>query len=273
MGASPNTVTDTVSLDRPAVSRWSRLASVGLAMEGAASLLMLAAAAVWGLSVGEDLVFFIVPAVAGVGASRLVLRPRTLWKVISIVLGLFVAVMLFWTAFGLAEPDSFFDFVPGVLVVGGLLITLVAGIASIRAGKRGTSSELHDGERRGRQVVLAGLATLTVLSAVLTLVGRETVSEEEAAGADLVVDLEDFEFDEESYETEGGTTILVKNSDPFFHTFTIEALDIDVDLSPGSEKLITIPAEAGTYVLYCEPHTSDPDDPSDDDMAATLTVG
>jgi hypothetical protein len=25
-------------------------------------------------------------------------------------------------------------------------------------------------------------------------------------------------------------------------------------------------------VVYCRPHTSDPDDPSEDDMAATLTI-
>lgn len=272
MGATLNTTRETVSLDRQGTSRWSRLAAVGLLMEGAASILMLAAAALWGLSVGEDLVFFVLPGIAGVGGAWLVLRQRALWKVVAIVLGVLIAAMLFWTAFGLVEPDSIFDFVPGVLVVGGLLVTLIAGIASIRSGRHGAATRPEGGERRAIQVVLAGVAVLTVLSIGLTLAGRESVSDDLAAEADLVVDLKDFEFGEDAYATSGGGTILVKNSDPFLHTFTIDALDIDVDLTPGSEKLITLPESPGTYVLYCEPHTSDPDDPSDDDMAAELTV-
>ena len=71
--------------------------------------------------------------------------------------------------------------------------------------------------------------------------GRETVSDEAAANADLVVDLEDFEFDEDAYEVPAGGTVLVKNEDPVIHTFTIEDLDIDVDLGPGSEKLVEMP--------------------------------
>lgn len=82
-----------------------------------------------------------------------------------------------------------------------------------------------------------------------------------------------FEFDRATYDVAGGATILVKNSDPFVHTFTVDALDIDVDLGPGSETLVTIPAEPGTYVLFCQPHSSDKDDPGEDDMAAVLEVG
>jgi plastocyanin len=64
----------------------------------------------------------------------------------------------------------------------------------------------------------------------------------------------------------------VRNDDPFLHTFTVDDLDIDEAMSPGSEELIEIPSEPGTYVVYCRPHTSDPDDPSSDDMTATLTI-
>jgi hypothetical protein len=34
-----------------------------------------------------------------------------------------------------------------------------------------------------------------------------------------------------------------------------------------------MPEETGTYILFCEPHTSDPDDPSEDDMASEITIG
>lgn len=256
-------------------SRWSRLASLGLVMEAAAAALMLAAGIAWGLDIGDDAGFFALPIVAGLGGAWLVRRSRTLWKVLGIVLGLLIALMLFWTAFGLAEPASFFDFVPGLLVVPGMLIALIAGVASIRSRTRGGASvaSAEGGERTAATVVLAGVGVLAAVSAVLTISGRETVSDADAASADVVVDLKDFEFDQASYDAAGGATILVRNSDPFLHTFTIEALDIDVEITPGSEKLITVPSTAGTYVLYCRPHTGHPDDPSADDMAAELTIG
>ena len=91
--------------------------------------------------------------------------------------------------------------------------------------------------------------------------------------ADLTVSLEDFAFDESSYDLVGGETLLIKNDDPFHHTFTVDALGIDVHLGPSSEKLVELPDQPGTYVLYCDPHTSGKEDPSEDDMAAELTVG
>lgn len=273
MGASPSSTSDTISLDeRGTTSRWSRLASVGLLMEAAAPILMLAAALLWGLDT-DDLTFFVLPAVVGFGAALLVRRARTLWKVLAIVLGVLIAVMLFWTAFGLVEPGSFFDFVPGLLIVPGVLITLVAGIASIRSAKHGPVSSRDGGERRAMAGVLGTVGLLAGVSAVLTMTGQDSVSADLAAEADVVVDLKNYEFDQASYATSGDTTVLVKNSDPFLHTFTIDDLDIDIEVTPGSEKLVTIPAQPGTYIVYCRPHTGDPDDPADDDMAATLTVG
>jgi plastocyanin len=90
--------------------------------------------------------------------------------------------------------------------------------------------------------------------------------------ADATVVLKDFEYDSEDYEIQAGSRVFVRNDDPFLHTFTVDDLDIDEAMSPGSEELIEIPSEPGTYVVYCRPHTSDPDDPSEDDMAATLTI-
>jgi plastocyanin len=189
--------------------------------------------------------------------------------VVAVVLAVVVAGTIFWTMFGLFTPGSVFDFVPGLLVMPGALLALGAGISSIRAKGRAVGG----GERRAATIILGALGLLALVSAVLTVTGRETVDADAAADADLVVDLEDFEFDQASYEAAGGATVLVKNSDPFVHTFTVDALDIDVDLGPFSEKLVTLPDRTGTYVLFCEPHTSDKEDPSDDDMAAVLTIG
>jgi len=254
------------------LSRWSQLASLGLVMAAAAPILLIVATLVWGLD-GDDLAFFVVPAVLGIIGSVLVRRRSTALKVAAIVMAVLIAGAMFWTVFGLAAPASFFDFVPGLLVLPGVLIALVAGIASIRSSRRGDVAD-HATEDRAIGGIIAALGVLAVGSAAFTFLGQETVGDDEAATADLVVELKDFEFDDDDgYEVGAATTILVKNSDPLLHTFTIDALDIDITLNPGSEKLVSIPAEPGEYVLYCSPHTSDPDDPSDDDMATTLTIG
>jgi plastocyanin len=119
------------------------------------------------------------------------------------------------------------------------------------------------------RIVLGVVVLLTVLSAALTFAGRSSV---DAGEGDLAVSLSDFAFDEESYEVDGGTTVVVRNDDPFLHTFTIDDLGVDEAISPGAEVLVEIPSEAGDYVLYCKPHTSEPEEPSEDDMAAEFSV-
>jgi plastocyanin/predicted membrane protein len=254
-------------------ARWARLASLGLTMVAAGPLVMLVASLLWGNDVGDDLLFFVLPIVFGIVGSVLVRQPRTLWRVLGIVAGLLGAVMVFWTIFGLATPNSVFDFVPGLLVIPGFLIALIAGIAAVRAQRRGAVTATPEGgERRAILAICAVVGLLSVGSAVLSITSRDTVSDADAASADVRVDLKDFEFDNDAYDISGGGTILVKNSDPFLHTFTVDALGIDVTMTPGSEELVVIPAKPGDYVLYCDPHTSDPEDPSEDDMAARLTV-
>jgi plastocyanin len=85
--------------------------------------------------------------------------------------------------------------------------------------------------------------------------------------------LKDFEFHLDATTVPGGSQIAVRNQDPFLHTFTIEALDIDVTLGPNSAELVDLPAQAGTYVVFCRPHTMNPDPPSEDDMATQLAIG
>jgi plastocyanin len=252
-------------------ARWARLAVLGFLMAAIAPMLMLGAALAWGLSIGDDAGFFLISAAVGLGAAAFVRQPRPWQRAIGLVLGLFVGLMLFWTMFGLFAPDSFFDFVPGVLVMPGVLIGLAAGIAAMLAQRKGHVTELAEGgERNLLTIVPILVVALVAISAIVTITGRETVADD--ITADHTVQMSDFEFGEDRYEFSGGDTVLIVNDDPFSHTFTIDALDIDVSVGPGSEKVVTIPDEPGDYILYCEPHTDDPDDPSDDDMAARIEL-
>jgi plastocyanin len=231
---------------------------------------MFAAAALWGLDIVDDAPFFLTIAAIGLVGAFLVARFGTWAKVIGIVASVLMAMALFWTAFGLFTPMSFFDFVPGVLVIPGALIAIVGCIRAILAARRSDLTAAPEGaERRAIRVVLTIVLVLSVVSAGLTFTSRTSADE---ASAEQVVTLSDFEFESESYTFEAGSTVLVRNDDPFFHTFTIEALDIDIDVSPGSEELVDIPDEPGTFVVFCRPHTREPEAPEPEDMAAEVTI-
>lgn len=254
-------------MDAPA--RWTRLAAVGLLLAALAPILMILGAVLFGMDLGDIGFFGGVGAIGLIGAF-LVWRFGTWSKVVGILVSLLVMMMLFWTAFGLFTPNSFFDFVPGLMVVPGGLVALVSCIAALVAGRRGhRTMAAEGGEHRGIRILLTAVLGLAAISAVLTFAGRSTVDD---PGGATQVALANFEFDQEDITVEGGGEVYVKNDDPFLHTFTIDELDVDEEIVGGSETLVSIPTEPGTYVVYCKPHTSDPEDPSEDDMAATITV-
>jgi hypothetical protein len=244
---------------------------MGLAMAALGPLLMFAASLLWGLDTADDAPFFLITAAIPLVGAFLLLRFPGLWpKIVGVVLSILVGLALHWTAFGLFAPNSFFDFAPGILVVPGAILGLVGSIAAIVAQRRGKAGAAPaDGEAKTVRIAFSAVVGLAAISGILTFLGKETVDDSQA---DSQVSLSDFEFDKESYSFDGGSTVLVRNDDPFLHTFTVEELDIDEALTPGSEILVEIPDNAGDYLLFCDPHTEDAEDPSEDDMTADLTV-
>ena len=252
-------------------ARWTRLGVLGQLFVVVGVLVMFFAIVAFGLeSEGETTFFLIICAIALVGAG---LAWRFGWwgKALGIVSAFLTGMALFWTAFGLEAFPSFFDFMPAVLVIPGALLAIVSYVAAIVAGRRGhVTVRSEGGERTAIRVALGIVGVIAVVTGALTLVGRSDV---DASQADETVVFSDFEFDETSYRFATGTKVLVRNDDPFFHTFTVDELDIDETLLAGDEVLVTIPDEPGEFVLYCRPHTETPDDPEyDSDMAARLTV-
>lgn len=247
-------------------SRWTTLATIGLLMVALGPTLILASGFIWGLDISDDLGFFGMVMAAAVIAALLVLFFGWWAKIIGILVGLGGAFMLFWTVFGLQQPASFFDFVPGVLVIPGGIIAAVSCIAAIFAGGRGrTGSETTGGERTAIRVVLTVVVLAMLASGVLTYTGRQTVAD--ASDAAQTVQARDFLFDPVEFEVDGGDTILVQNDDPYFHTFTIDELNINVELGPGSQAPVEIPNQRGTYRFYCVPHTEPSSEEADPDEA------
>lgn len=249
--------------------RWTRLASLALVLVSLGPLLMLAAGILWGLEIGDELPFFLISAGIALLGAALVARVGTWGKVVGIVAAVLSGGALFWTAFGLASPQSFFDFMPGVLVMPGAITAIVACIAAIVAARRGHLTTVpDDGERKAMRTVMTVVVAAAAASAILTFTGGTSAS----GSGDVEIAATDFTFEPQSFEVAAGDSILVTNEDPFLHTFTIDDLDIDEPLNPGSEVLIEVPEGSGTYTFYCRPHTQDPDDPGEDDMTGELTV-
>lgn len=87
--------------------------------------------------------------------------------------------------------------------------------------------------------------------------------------------MEEFAFAEGGYAIAAGkpARFLVHNADPVTHTSTIPELGIDQTVLPGSEALVEVTAEAGTYTLYCEPHSDlDEPDPALAGMASSIVA-
>jgi plastocyanin len=252
--------------------RWTRLAVLGFLMAAAGELLMIVAIVTFGLDSEGETGFLGALAAIALVAALLVWRFGWWAKALGIVAGLMSAMALFWTAFGLGSPQSFFDIMPAVLVIPGALIGAGSCIAAIVAGRRGhRTSGPQGGEGRGIAIALAVVAIAAVVSGALTFLGRSSA---DPAGAGATVVMSGFEFDRDAYALRPGSTVFVRNDDPFMHDFTVDALGISVKTSPGDRVLVTIPDKPGTYVLYCTLHSSgDADDAGEDnDMSARLIV-
>ncbi len=85
---------------------------------------------------------------------------------------------------------------------------------------------------------------------------------DQATGTEVFVSLQDppgtgsYAFDPEDFTFSVGETVtLVMESEAEFHTFTIEDLNININVPGGvTEKLTVTFDTAGTYTLICIPH-------------------
>jgi len=148
----------------------------------------------------------------------------------------------------LSVPASTVDFVmTGVLVVLALS-NLVSAIAAVRSSSTGARAGLM-----GRAIV----ALLLVVVAV-AIVGRVTYDSPPAQTGDIELATQDFEFSTNTIESEGGEiSVFVDNKDSALHTFTVEELDVDLQVPGGSTARITFDAAAGSYEFICAPHSTD----------------
>ncbi len=228
------------------------VAAVGLASYA------LAAAIMAGIATGGDKFFFLILFVVAVGAAVAAWSwSKGIW--ISLVASLLLEFVTFWLVFPLIQgfTISALDFIPALLGFVGVWTAIIASILGVV--RRRAPREFSDRTKRKILVGAGVIVVLSLASTALTFAGKDTVSATEAAGTTTILmrNADDFAPTTVNVSAGAPTRLLVKNEDPFAHTFTIEdkAYDINEVFGPGSEKVINFtPKGAGRIEFVCEFH-------------------
>ncbi len=159
-----------------------------------------------------------------------------------IALGLLFTNVAVWMLPGALSNISHNEGLVDTALPGFLAIASIAGVV----GVLGYALALD--QRIGR--VVAVLAFIALIAALLVPfgVGEKQV---ETVG-DIPLEMKDVKFADEDIEAEAGTlTFLVSNGDLFWHTFTIEELDVDLRVPVRAERRVSFEAPEGTYEFVC----------------------
>lgn len=216
---------------------------------------------------GEDAGFFGTVALVAVIVTFLVWRFDSTWaRVLGILGTLAVFAAVFFLAFGLLQVFSPIEFIVGMLLLVGFLLSIVGGIRAIIAGRKQRMAP-RPGEARLRTGVIAVMSAAALISIVGFFFTKSTVSEAEAAGA-TTLEMFDFEFEPKQSSVPSGGKLLVVNSDPFAHDLTVNELDVAVHVGPGGEALVDLSGAApGTYDYFCSLHSD-----GTEGMVGTITI-
>ena len=113
----------------------------------------------------------------------------------------------------------------------------------------------HRGRNVGGRPVVAGVAIGSVLifvaGLVLAAVGGFGDPVKLQAG-DVLLKMKAAKFAREKITVAGGQIgVVVDNEDLFWHTFTIDELDVDVRVPVAAKRRAVFTAPPGTYTYYC----------------------
>jgi len=242
-----------------APSFYRRVGALGFGLIALAGVAVLVAGLLAG-DVAEAAGYGLAFIVIGLLIGGLVWRVGRWALIVSGVLSLLLLVLVLpFSLFSLAHPESASDFLPLVLALAGALLGLVGSVVAMVESRRGTArAEARPGEAWALRGLLGAVGVAVALSLALTLAGRSTVSAAARAGA-TNVQIKSYAFAPGTLQVQAGETVrlVVHNGDSTLHTFTLPAAGVDVSLAPGAEKVIEFKAPAaGVYQWYCIPHSS-----------------
>lgn len=179
------------------------------------------------------------------------------WGLVVGLVGGLVGILFSLDSIGenLSSPDSFLDFTyRPVFWAAGTVFVLIGSTAGLVQHVRHRTD--LNGPRRASLAaggLVVAVAIVAAYSAVATVAGIDHVSAADKRGAViLTAHNTKFDLDVVHAPAGGAATIVVRNEDPVVHTFTVDALGIDVKVGPRSEKLIKLAGvPAGMFAFRC----------------------
>ena len=256
----------------PSTSGWkmrplyTRVAIIGLLLYASVSFVFTILSIID--SEASNVGFFIIAMVLSVIFAGLMWRFGKWALVVAAVWG-FLNLWWGWLLIlALSYPNSFFDFVLPLLLTVGALLAVVGAIVVFVQQRRGiTRNSATRAERRTFGAIAVVLLGLVILSGILHVTGRTTVSTETESGA-TVVEMKNSYLAPDRLEIPVGETtrIVVKNNDFFVHTFEVDELGVKHTVLPFSKLLIELrPTSTGEFTFRSEA-------PITGDMEGTLVV-
>ena len=237
--------------DTPARWTWHRLSWLAPVTLGVLFLLVMVT-----LAGGFEpflFIFGIIPLIVGFVGRRF---PRRAGPItVLVVMALMILINVETIIQDIAHPESFWNFaIFGITALTLAVVGLVAAIATLRS--RGDNPAPRVAYAAGAVIVAA-----VVVSGIATLGLEDDVS----VAGDLRVVAEDAEFSPVAVSGSGGVGVFIENKDPIRHTFSIDALDLEVEIPGSTDRRVEISAPAGTYEFFCAVV-------GHDDMKGTITI-
>lgn len=176
-------------------------------------------------------------------------RAAALWLGASCLFALLPGVPFLLDA--LTHPESMRDFIPLSVFTTSTVVGAIAAVPSFREASRGSSS--------GGTARLIALAAggVTVAAGVVSVVMSVGVASDTSRGGDIVMTARDLRFSEKLIESDASVAVYINNNDTTRHTFTIDALGVDLEVPPKTGQRVAFDAAPGTYTFYCRPHEAD----------------
>ena len=170
-------------------------------------------------------------------------RPRE--RVGTIVIGvgslLLLAGNIPFVASDLGHPESFLPFVVMVVMLLGSLVAINAAVAYL----------LGASARPARRVAEVAVG-LVLLSALFGAVSAMRADDTTARAGDLPVSAKNIEFEPAALRADAGrVSVHVDNGDLVHHNFTIDELDVALDVPAGRQRRTAFDAARGRYEFTC----------------------
>lgn len=167
----------------------------------------------------------------------------------QLLLAVMFANVAFWMVLGaatnIAGGEGFVPLVLPAALAASSLTGLVAAIAALATRKAPSAAS------RGPLVVAVGGAQVLIALLVAgALTGGWAGGPSE--DVDLALVAEQAAFSSTALTADAGRiSVSLANRDLFWHTFTIDELDVDVNVPVNAERSTTFDAPAGTYTFVC----------------------